>query len=41
MAHRTVVRLTDDISGPEIPAGKSETVTFSLEGWSSEIDLTG
>jgi SAM-dependent methyltransferase len=40
MAQRTVVRLTDDLSGVEIPAGKGETVTFSLDGWSYEIDLT-
>ena len=32
MAQRTVVRLTDDLSGAEIPAGKGETVTFSLDG---------
>ena len=40
MAQRTVVRLTDDLSGAEIPAGKGETVTFSLDGQSYEIDLT-
>jgi hypothetical protein len=40
MAQRTVVRLTDDLSGAEIPAGRGETVTFSLDGWSYEIDLT-
>jgi len=40
MAQRTVVRLTDDLSGAGIPAGKGETVTFSLDGWSYEIDLT-
>ena len=40
MAQRTVVRLTDDLSGVEIPAGKGETVTFSLDGRSYEIDLT-
>ena len=31
MAQRTVVRLTDDLNGAEIPAGKGETVTFSLD----------
>jgi hypothetical protein len=40
MAQRTVVRLTDDLSGVEIPSGKGETVTFSLDGRSYEIDLT-
>ncbi len=40
MAQRFVVRLTDDLTGTEIPAGKGETVAFSLEGWSYEIDLT-
>src|SRR6266508_6548833 len=40
MAQRTVVRLTDDLSGAEIAAGKGETVTFSLDGQSYEIDLT-
>ncbi len=40
MAQRVVVRLTDDLSGAEIPAGKGETVTFDLDGTSYEIDLT-
>jgi hypothetical protein len=40
MAQRVVVRLTDDLSGAEIPAGKGETVTLSLDGTSYEIDLT-
>ncbi len=40
MAQRTVVRLTDDLSGVEIPASKGETVTFSLDGRSCKIDLT-
>jgi hypothetical protein len=40
MAQRVVVELTDDISGAEIPAGRGETVTFSLDGRSYEIDLT-
>ena len=35
-----VVRLTDDLSGAQIPAGRGETVTFSLDGRSFEIDLT-
>jgi hypothetical protein len=40
MAQRVVVRITDDLSGAEIPAGRGETVTFSLDGRSYEIDLT-
>jgi nucleoid-associated protein Lsr2 len=40
MAQRVVVRLTDDLSGAEVPAGKGETVAFSLDGTSYEIDLT-
>jgi hypothetical protein len=40
MAQRFVVRLTDDLSGAEIPSGKGETVTFSLDGTSYKIDLT-
>jgi hypothetical protein len=34
------VRLTDDLSGAQIPSGKGETVPFSLDGTSYEIDLT-
>jgi Lsr2 len=40
MAQRVVVRLIDDLRGAAIPAGKGETVTFSLDGRSYEIDLT-
>jgi hypothetical protein len=40
MARRVVVRLTDDLSGAEIPAGRGETVIFSLDGQTFEIDLT-
>ena len=40
MAQRVVVQLTDDLSGADIPAGRGETVTFSLDGRSFEIDLT-
>jgi hypothetical protein len=40
MAQRFVVRLTDDLSGAEIRSGKGETVSFSLDGKSYEIDLT-
>jgi hypothetical protein len=40
MAQRVEVRLTDDLDGTEIPSGKGETITFSLDGKSYEIDLT-
>jgi hypothetical protein len=40
MAQRVEVRLTDDLDGTEIRTGKGETVTFSLDGKSYEIDLT-
>jgi hypothetical protein len=40
MAQRVVVRLIDDLSGAEVPAGKGETVSFGLDGTSYEIDLT-
>jgi hypothetical protein len=40
MVQRVVVLLTDDLSGAQIPAGRGETVTFSLDGRSFEIDLT-
>jgi hypothetical protein len=40
VAQRVEVRLTDDLSGTEIRPGKGETVTFSLDGKSYEIDLT-
>lgn len=39
MPQRFVVRFTDDLIGAWIPAGKGETVTFSLDGASFEIDL--
>src|SRR6266508_4359186 len=40
MAQRVVVQLSDDLSGADIPVGRGETVTFSLDGRSFEIDLT-
>lgn len=40
MAQRVQVLLTDDLTGSEIPAGKGETVSFSLDGTTYEIDLT-
>jgi hypothetical protein len=39
MAQRVEVRLTD-FDGTEIPSRKGETITFSLDGKSYEIDLT-
>ncbi|MEV0291829.1 Lsr2 family protein [Kribbella sp. NPDC050820] len=35
-----VIRLTDDLDGREIPAGKGETLPFALDGKSYEIDLS-
>jgi len=40
MAQRTQVFLTDDLDGTNIPAGKGETITFTLDGRAYEIDLT-
>jgi hypothetical protein len=40
MAQRTVVQLTDDLDGKPIPAGKGETIRFSLDRTDYEIDLT-
>jgi hypothetical protein len=40
VAQRIEVRLTDDLTGTDIPAGKGETVAFSLDGTTYEIDLT-
>lgn len=37
MVQRVVVRLTDDLGGAEISAGRGETVTFSLDGTTYEI----
>ena len=39
MAQRVEVKFTDDLSGTAIAAGKGETVNFSLDGYSYEIDL--
>lgn len=38
MAQRTVTVLTDDIEGTEIASG-GETITFSIDGTTYEIDL--
>ena len=40
MAQCVVVQLTDDLTSAEIPAGRGETIAFSLDGRSYEIDLT-
>lgn len=40
MAKKTTVVVVDDIDGVEIEGGKGETVFFSLDGVSYEIDLT-
>jgi hypothetical protein len=39
MAQRTVVFLTDDLDGTNIPAGRGGTITFALDGKTYEIDL--
>ncbi|TDD62053.1 Lsr2 family protein [Kribbella antibiotica] len=40
MAQRVEIRLTDDLDGTDIPAGKGQTVPFALDGHAYEIDLT-
>jgi hypothetical protein len=40
MVQRVEVQFTDDLSGVAIRSGKGETVTFSLDGRTYEIDLT-
>lgn len=40
MAQRVVTHLIDDISGMEILDGQGETLTFSLDGTTYEIDLS-
>lgn len=39
MAQRTIVQLTDDLDGKNIPDGKGETVRFGLDRHDYEIDL--
>ena len=39
VARRTITQLVDDITGKEIPDGQGETVTFSIDGVTHEIDL--
>lgn len=40
MAQRVTVQLVSDLSGEAIEDGKGETVTFSLDSTSYELDLT-
>lgn len=40
MAQRTKVLLVDDLDGVELPEGQGQTVRFSLNGVSYEIDLS-
>jgi hypothetical protein len=40
VAQRVEVRLSDDLTGADIPPGRGETVTFVLDGKAYEIDLT-
>lgn len=40
MAQRTVTLLTDDLDGTELKSGDGETVEFSIDGTSYEIDLS-
>lgn len=39
MAKRTQILFVDDLTGDELPDGQGQTVTFSLDGTSYEIDL--
>jgi hypothetical protein len=39
VARRTKVLFVDDLTGDELPDGQGQTVTFSLDGVSYEIDL--
>jgi hypothetical protein len=40
MAQRTTVVLVDDLDGIELPEGQGQTIRFSLDGTSYEIDLS-
>jgi hypothetical protein len=40
MAQRIVTTLVDDIDGTELDLGEGETVLFSIDGRSYEIDLS-
>lgn len=39
MAKRTITVLTDDLTGEELKPGTGQTVTFSLDGQTYELDL--
>ncbi|MGY1618855.1 Lsr2 family protein [Geodermatophilus sp. SYSU D00691] len=40
MAQRTITKLVDDLDGTDIEDGGGQTVSFSLDGKSYELDLT-
>ena len=40
MAQRTIVRLTDDLTGEDIKQGEGETISFSIDRTDYEIDLS-
>jgi hypothetical protein len=40
VAQRTKVLFVDDLDGTELPEGQGQTVKFSLDGVSYEIDLS-
>lgn len=40
MAQKTITRLVDDLDGTEIEDGAGQTISFSLDGKSYELDLT-
>jgi hypothetical protein len=40
MAKRTKVLFVDDLDGTELPEGSGQTVSFSLDGVSYEVDLS-
>jgi Lsr2 len=39
VAQKVVTRLTDDITGKEIPEGDGETLDFAFQGYTYSIDL--
>ncbi|UYM04069.1 histone-like nucleoid-structuring protein Lsr2 [Solicola gregarius] len=40
MARKTVVKITDDLDGTELPDGEGESVRFALDGAEYELDLS-
>ncbi len=40
MARKTITVLTDDLTGKELEPGTGQTVSFSLDGTSYELDLS-